>query len=320
MDPNLALAREAPHLFSLPQEMLDMIFKLAYTAVDDLRVISREGWERKLDTPKTSYHDRKFPVVKVQEFLVSKEYFVNAAKAFIENRTVCPSGFAEVYDICDFAKQGIGRAWGRELRCSVYAVPPAGMRSLKSLTVTLSEVFFVACDQPGPAIWECEYGEADFRKLRSLHRLLDLRGLTHFSLIATTGKHYIHTADDRLHWNRNVQRLDTPIRSQVLQPKAENTSTYRASGVHTTSALYPRSLVSSTGSKLLSASSASLYPFEMELSRKSTSAVSPPGQHLKNKIIASDIPSSIEGLKSLLDTNGMAFVAWVEEMKRLAKR
>ncbi|KAK3641323.1 hypothetical protein LTR56_011351 [Elasticomyces elasticus] len=320
MDPNLGLARETPHLFSLPQEMLDMIFKLAYATVDDLRVISRKGWERKLESPKTSYHDRNFPVVKVQEFLVSKEYFVNAAKAFIANRTVCPSGFAEVYDIYDFAKQGIGRAWGRELRCSVYAVPRACMWSLKSLIVTLSEVFFVSCLQPGPAIWECEYGEADFRKLRSLGKLLNLRGLTHFSLIVTTGQHYIHTADDRLHWSRNVQRLDTLIRSQVLQPKAENTSTYRASGVHTSSALYPGSLVSSTGSKLLSASSISASRRLLDRRRESTSTLPSPGPPLACKLTTKDIPSSLEGLKSLLDTHGTAVMAWVREMKELAQR
>ncbi|KAK5675890.1 hypothetical protein LTS10_011622 [Elasticomyces elasticus] len=321
MDPNLGLASETPHLMALPQEILDMIFELAFAGSGRLTIIAGVAWLDKKGTAEAisrnrsqgSHIIRPYLGRKVDEFMVSKTFFVTAAAAYMRNQVVCGTDLVSL-QLC--TSTGIGKAWLRTLDCKMATLPTKPILTLRSLVISIGSYQF---ESVGLKPSDDELVEADFAKIRFIDDLLGIRGLKAFQL-HDTGRHRVSNPSDRARWDRNVQRLDTLIRSKVLQPKAENTSTYRASGVHTSSALYPGSLVSSTGSKLLSASSASLYPFKMEPSRESTSAVSHPSQHLKNKITASDVPSSIEGLKSLLDTNGMAFVAWVEEMKGLAQR
>ncbi|KAK5693394.1 hypothetical protein LTR97_009963 [Elasticomyces elasticus] len=318
MDPNVALARETPHLMKLPQEMLDMIFELAYASDGMLKVLSKDGWEfgQKWSTKRSGW---PFPALKVDTFMVSKAYFVNAAKACIQRQIVC--GDADdirvaVRSLCVFTMAGLGNVWLRRLESPLLIMPFKGVQNLKHLILEIKDFDFRR-DRKEP--FDLEMAEADFCKIDDISTVLELRGIKHFELQHHPSI-YDKKPDQIARWNRNMQRLDTLIRSKVLQPKAPSSGSNLPGGMLGSSALYPGSLVSATGSQLLSASSASASHRSLDARRESTSAMTPPGPPPKDRITARDIPSSIEGLKSLLDTNGTAFVAWVEDMKRLAQR
>jgi len=77
------------NLLTVPQELQDTIFDYAYPKVDDLKHISHEEWDicergrRKRDA---SYLPKSCPTSKVNTFMVSKRYFVVAAKAYVQNQ------------------------------------------------------------------------------------------------------------------------------------------------------------------------------------------------------------------------------------------
>ncbi|KAK4951959.1 hypothetical protein LTR10_009879 [Elasticomyces elasticus] len=90
------VTQEPLHLMCLPQELLDTIFILAYhdensalrrSKYDDK---SLKQWQRKERTRRRteglSYVPAMFPYV-VDQFMVSKAFFVGAAKAYVQNRT-----------------------------------------------------------------------------------------------------------------------------------------------------------------------------------------------------------------------------------------
>ncbi|KAK3647087.1 hypothetical protein LTR56_008255 [Elasticomyces elasticus] len=322
MDPNLGLARETPHLMTLPQEMLDMIFESAFAGTGKINIISKPGWDavekaKRRAAGSKGYNISPFPVPKVQEFLVCKSFFVNAANAYLKGNVVhgssrnvsaCGTGLSKL------VTTGIGRAWLRSLECEG-ALLPCGLSGLRSLVVVATQTDFSDLEP-----WEDDINEADFRRLFWISTLLQVRGVQHFELRKKIRPEYVSDPKKRSCWERNIQRLDTLVRSKVFQPKAASSGSDRPGGMLNSPALYPGSLVSSTGSKLLSASSTSAGHRSMGANRDTTSDVSPSSQHPKGKLTTSDIPSSIEGLKSLLDTNGMAFVAWVNEAKKSMQR
>ncbi|KAK5119160.1 hypothetical protein LTR85_007774 [Meristemomyces frigidus] len=82
--------QQTTSLFSLPEELLDIIFNHAYpdSAGD---YISEKQWDeresKRKREGKDSYTKLAFPSPKVSEFLVSKRYFLEAARAWVRNQT-----------------------------------------------------------------------------------------------------------------------------------------------------------------------------------------------------------------------------------------
>lgn len=79
-------------LYDLPQEIRDSIFDLAYPTISsDVQLVSKHSWD--IDECQRSMEDDHFEPrdfkYKVDEFLVSKRFFVEAAQAFARNQT-CP--------------------------------------------------------------------------------------------------------------------------------------------------------------------------------------------------------------------------------------
>ncbi|KAK5707394.1 hypothetical protein LTR17_020737 [Elasticomyces elasticus] len=304
MDPNLGLARETPHLMALPQEMLDMIFELAYANDEKFTVVARSGWtalekdRRDRCRGGARYHLRPFPEVKVQEFMVSKAFFTAAAKAFIQSRTITGTARdirAYRDGINTIVSNGIGRAWIRGMAIRMRVVPAPVPSRLRSLIVEVNDIDFRSCDlEP----WYDDLSEADFAKLERV----------------------APNATTKACWDRNVQRLDKLIRSKVLQCKVASSGSYRPGDVLHKSALYPGSLVSATSSTLLSERPASSDLFDMVLSRESTSGALRANQSFQYALTARDIPSSVEELVVLLMTKGTAVMAWIDEVKKRMPR
>ena len=83
--------RQRLHLMNLPQEIQDSIFDLAYPHINGFQFVTKEGWlEREQENFKrshTEYTERPFPQAKAGDFLVSKKFFLTAARACIGNQT-----------------------------------------------------------------------------------------------------------------------------------------------------------------------------------------------------------------------------------------
>ena len=84
-------------VYDLPQEIRDGIFDLAYPTIpSDAQLISKYSWdmqECRNSLEDDSHRPREFEY-KISEFLVSKRFFVDAARAFARNQT-CPSTMIE---------------------------------------------------------------------------------------------------------------------------------------------------------------------------------------------------------------------------------
>jgi len=78
------LSRSKPTLLSLPQGLQNMIFDYAYPMVPNVSYLNRRAWEEKDQSCPTNL----FPEPKVNDFLVSKQFFQNAAKAYMSNQVV----------------------------------------------------------------------------------------------------------------------------------------------------------------------------------------------------------------------------------------
>ena len=79
-------------LLSLAQELLDCIFDLAYPRSEDSVWLDRRQWEdqerEKQRAYRTTHTARPFPSPKVVKFLVSKLFFINAARAWVGNQKI----------------------------------------------------------------------------------------------------------------------------------------------------------------------------------------------------------------------------------------
>lgn len=82
------------HLMNLPQELQDMIFDYAYHRPCQSKIIPRGDWAvnqfRKQRFGATDgYIIKAYPGPKVSDFMVSKRYFVAAARAYVSSQPVC---------------------------------------------------------------------------------------------------------------------------------------------------------------------------------------------------------------------------------------
>ncbi|KAK5119159.1 hypothetical protein LTR85_007773 [Meristemomyces frigidus] len=177
-------------LFALPQELQDLIFDLAYPAEPDgTFYINREDWcmaQRWLLSPGNGYEAKPFPAPKVASLMVSKRFFVAAAKAWVRHQTCGPekqfSTFGPPLPLQKFT-QGIVPAFVEQLLlgytfrwshvCTEYRI--AELPNLKSLKLIL------ICGAVGAleVLWSRELDDADFATVArdGLWPLLDELGV-----------------------------------------------------------------------------------------------------------------------------------------------
>lgn len=212
-------------LFDLPQELLDLIFNLAYPRpFDDGTVcIARAPWERQerdkqRDNP-AGYVARPFSP-KVNDFLVCKLFFVNATRAWTGNQsfdytTNCSSIFS---DVGRGSLGGIVSGYVVDLRSAhwitenMYRLP-----CLKFLQLMIQPGIFEVIE-PKYA-WKEELTMADFEKVESSVQLTLLSGLKSIRLIP--GRHrWVRTVEDRAMWSKNVQTLEDLVRPFVTRERS----------------------------------------------------------------------------------------------------
>jgi hypothetical protein len=187
------------HLLELPQELIDIIFELAYpdepgTLIGPSRWDTRER-DRHLQDSAGTYVMKEYPGHKVNDFLISKTYFRNAAAAYVGNRSNSPSASLITMPRGRHTR-GIMSAYRKSARVDTIweAADLYGTQQLRRLTITLSaNPFRTTTSAKGhPHPWLpgdlqkdiCieEFTPEDFLHSMAVRNLLRLCGLKEFEL------------------------------------------------------------------------------------------------------------------------------------------
>lgn len=209
------------HLLSLPLELQDMIFKFAYdrpvetTFIDSRSWRSRQKMERRQSRPTLSYL-QSYPGSKVASFLVSKQYFVAAAQAYVSSAPI--SLEQTLGHRFELLQRGILAAFVQELT-GLYEFSLHGhLPSVKVLQVMVGTSRFEAEDEEERGedelpVMQQQLAEADFPK--SLVCMLDkFKGLKKIKL--TPRRFSDLEPAEEAHWQANIKILEGIVKRRVL--------------------------------------------------------------------------------------------------------
>lgn len=221
--------RSAPTLLTLPKELQDIILDFVHDRQDDKNTTSRKDWEDreciKQHDSGEDYVKRSFEDHKVNEFLVSKEFFVAASQAWARNQI-----FAERKLLC------IGRSSHRIIGAFAQKVKLRSTQleliqhfpNMLQLTVEVSVDLFRNLDSE-IVVEKDELSKEHFDQLLEHEKHLgELRGLEILRLEADcrvfsygfNGSETYEAA--KAVWTKNVANLEAYLRPRATESKAES--------------------------------------------------------------------------------------------------
>ncbi|KAK4546048.1 hypothetical protein LTR36_002185 [Oleoguttula mirabilis] len=318
MDPSLTVASDRPTLLTLPNEIQDIIFCLAYPRLERFTILSESEWnnmekaKQRRDSYGRLYAKRAFPGPAVNALMVSKAFFATAAKAHIGNQVVTMNPAHPLGFMFATGTAGICTAFAREIDVDIIFSALKECTSLRKLAVSVSASYF---DRENVYPCDDELDESNFGHIKYIAGLVTLRGLQHFTLKAN-GRHFITTEKQQQTWDANMRRLETYIKCKVLLPKVPATTSKQNNFSGSSSLpLYAGSAVSASSSQLLqrrwteSDWLSALGPHSM------SSCVAEGEQASSACLCNDDVPEDLGGFSMLLFTKGADVMAWVREAK-----
>ncbi|KAK6392185.1 hypothetical protein LTR65_003957 [Meristemomyces frigidus] len=201
-------------LMSLPQELQDLISDWAFPRQTDAIWKSLRDLDRKKRDEGRADLEKRMP--KVSEFLVSKSFFVAAARSWVANQSIDCERHSAFMDVPSGVQGGIVSAFVTDLRC--HSGDFWGSRwtySLARLKVVEIAVEWTMFGPTAPTFaWEEELTAEDFNKVEAKKELTYLSGLRSFKLVASP--HYrANTPAKQTMWTRNVQTFEDLLRPFV---------------------------------------------------------------------------------------------------------
>ncbi|KAK5675828.1 hypothetical protein LTS10_011559 [Elasticomyces elasticus] len=290
--------------FTLPPEIRDIIFELAYPRTNP-EILFKCDWQGKQDRlykqDRANYIPASFGECKVSHWMVSKEFFIGAARAYMSAqqwRDRAVSGFLS--DGHGLFYQFAQHAHVRMITC----IPELSRcRQLTSLTVDLNEYAFEDI-RPGLHVWEDVCSDTDFEELEFTERLLALRRAASLKSLQFTAEkaYYANTAAKKQTWQDNVRRYQDYIWAKIKQngeqyrrPNGEQ-RTGKQRGLE--QPLYWWSRVCFDTNKLL--------PEDVEDDET---------EYMTGPLADNDVPETEDELFDMLEQRGPDFVAWVRAKK-----
>jgi hypothetical protein len=290
------------HLFALPQEIQDIIFDLAYPSVGVFKPVIRWQWEyrekQKRKEDGNTYTTRPFPPPKVSQFLVSRRFFLAAAKAFIGNQVIINTEGPFRHELFTNGSQNVVTRFVAKATIDLGSLKfivgaEAFAPNLKSLKLTVKDGDFDILDPKYP--WEEELDDYDVKAVASYHNIDYIAGVKEFHLMHYACD-YAETNEEQLIYDLNVRKLGAYMKSIVLKPR----QSIEAFSSEDAAALYPASKVSLGGNKSIDSNTQGhgdcqgAAHFDMELY---------------------ELPSTVEDMMALLKKDGERFMKLVANLK-----
>lgn len=226
------------HLFSLPQELADMIFSLAYPAQDDTKFITsrRRESEYKDQSRRGTVPPELGPFKpKVCELMVSKRFFEEASKAWVRNQHIRDWRFhnqgGDAFNLEEltgyfqlaFPPNGIVKR--HMIKASLHYTPRAFrpetcidvFQCLLDLTLMVGGKTFTSVDPRLP--WRARFQESDFEEIVEGNPwLANLRGLKRFKLVA---QDIVEEEAQKEQWEQNVAAFESYLLPLVTRPRLQ---------------------------------------------------------------------------------------------------
>ncbi|KAK3613507.1 hypothetical protein LTR56_027841 [Elasticomyces elasticus] len=288
------------HFFALPVEIQDMIFELAYPMMN-AKIIFKCDWQEEQDDlykkDRTNYVPAAFPDYKVSEFVVSKKFFVGAARAYIGAQHWTDDTTSTLLaDQC-----GLFHEYARHISLpDTYLVGDAAKcPRLASLDVELDAYDFDDMRR-GLHMWEDICQGSDFEGLETTTQLLRLTRVTSLKSLkftaARTCSLFANTAAKEQMWQDNVGRYQEYICKQLDQHKEPLADRMNQ---EPGGPLYMKSRVCFDSKVLLPEGT----PLPGSLSA------------VTGSLADSDIPETQHELLEMVKQRGPEFVAWIQRAK-----
>lgn len=217
------------HLLNLPAEIQEMIFDYSYPANGKLKIINRHRWDRQERKQRRSlgktYQPRPFTSHLVSRFLVCKQFFLGAAKAFIGNQIIeSPGHYFDADDptvnyniIYRFLKTAVSDLDSVK---SLFERRSIG-QPLRKLTIRYDDGSLDMRDVK--YAWEEESTEDDFRSIANIFALKHLANVKDFDFEFRPFGVRVRGVN-RETWNKNPENFESFVRAYVAEanlPKTE---------------------------------------------------------------------------------------------------
>lgn len=213
------------HLFDLPQEILDMIFGLAYPEKGVLNIISRMQWvERQEDIYLNAdgKYDQPFPDSKVAEFLgLGRKFFDHALRAYLRRRKLDWLSVRCCTESRDQGESVLPKFTTTLIVDMSYTtLAPAALEAfprLRKLEVIVNPRLYK--DLAPLDARKTLLTDYDLLKSEYFNSAKQLRGLQTHVLVPDDFSLRRLSAEDAVTWKANVSKLEAMLAPIVTQPK-----------------------------------------------------------------------------------------------------
>ncbi|KAF2166619.1 hypothetical protein M409DRAFT_23253 [Zasmidium cellare ATCC 36951] len=222
----MAGTAKKPGLFDLPQELLDDIFDCAYPEEQGVEFVAKRNWSHTQfyhTREDSSYQTRPFPTPKVCDFLVSKTFLQNAAKAWIGNQVIdalLPAMLSlgrrteSNEDLNLLFKYSRKVLWGL-----LHAEDFFQFSAVKEVRMPVESCKLLT-DSKYP--WQSVYDDEDIKKTEIYQQVCKFRGLTSFEAVTSDWyeiEEKSQTEQDI--WNANLRKFEQLVTIEATKPKPE---------------------------------------------------------------------------------------------------
>ncbi|KAK5137635.1 hypothetical protein LTR08_007930 [Meristemomyces frigidus] len=216
-------APQPRRLFSLPQELQDITFRYAYPARTGVRYTHVSMWTIFEREQRKSNHDhvrRPFPAPMVNDWMVSKRFFVMAVRSYIQNQDFGDRADVLATTAC-CNRTGVLLQYATTVRVLLWNLQLLKtLPNLKCVTLELDEDAFEAIEPKWA--WQCILGDDDFRALEAYNALITCCNLKQVIIVAGSCT-WADTMPKMDMWKRNAEAFQALVNRDIKERECDTT-------------------------------------------------------------------------------------------------